>query len=388
MTTRSTHPELDLDRTACVAQAQRVVVKVGSNVLTWEGGLNLEVVAAISRQICLLLDQGREVVLVSSGAMAAGLKKMEFAERPDTIPARQAVAAVGQAGLILEYELAFGRYGRRVAQVLLTGDGLHSRKRYLNARNTLNQLLEWGVVPIINENDTVSVEEIKFGDNDNLSAMIALMLNADLLINLTDIDGLYDRDPRAFPDARLLPEIRTIGREVEACATGIPGSLGTGGMLTKIKAARKVNTAGIPMMIAGGRVPDVLLRLFSGESMGTFFAPKKEKMGNRKRWIGFSVRPRGAVRIDGGAVRALVDRGKSLLPIGVTGVEGEFRIGAPVEIRNGQNAVIGVGLVNYSAADIRKIQGLRSDEIRGTLGGRPYDEVIHRDNMTITAASE
>lgn len=388
MTTRSTFADLDAERTARVARAHRVVVKVGSNVLTWEGGLNLEVVAAISRQICLLMDEGREVVLVSSGAMAAGLRKMEFSGRPDTIPERQAVAAVGQAGLILEYELAFGRYGRRVAQVLLTGDGLHSRKRYLNARNTLNQLLEWGVVPIINENDTVSVEEIKFGDNDNLSAMIALMLNADLLVNLTDIDGLYDRDPRAFPDARLIPEIRTIGREVEACATGIPGSLGTGGMLTKIKAARKVNTAGIPMMIAGGRVPDVLLRLFSGESMGTFFAPKKEKMANRKRWIGFSVRPRGAVRIDAGAVRALLERGKSLLPIGITGVEGEFRIGAPVEIRNGENAVIGVGLVNYGAADIRKILGLRSDEIRRTLGDRPYDEVIHRDNMTIIAASE
>jgi len=383
MISPANHLDLDIDRAARLADAQRVVVKVGSNVLTWEGGLNLEVVAAISRQICTLIDGGREVVVVSSGAMAAGLKKMGFPARPDTIPERQAVAAVGQAGLILEYELAFGRYGRRVAQVLLTGAGLHSRKRYLNARNTVNQLLEWGVAPIINENDTVSVEEIKFGDNDNLSAMIALMVGADLLINLTDIDGLYDRDPRSHPDARLIPLVTTIGREVEHCATGIPGSLGTGGMLTKIKAARKVNTAGIPMVIAGGRVPDALPRLLDGETLGTFFAPKKEKMANRKSWIGFSVRPKGGLRIDAGAVRALVERGKSLLPIGITGVEGDFRVGAPVEIRNPDGEVVAVGLVNYGAADIRKIQGLRSDGIREKLGDRPYDEVIHRDNLTI-----
>jgi len=383
MTTSSANPELDIDRTARVADARRLVVKVGSNVLTWEGGLNLEVVAALGRQICTLMDAGREVILVSSGAMAAGLKKMNFAARPDTIPERQAVSAVGQAGLILEYELAFGRYGRRVAQVLLTGDGLHSRKRYLNARNTLNQLLEWGVAPIINENDTVSVEEIKFGDNDNLSAMIALMAGADLLINLTDIDGLYDRDPRSHSEARLIPLVTTIGREVENCASGIVGSLGTGGMLTKIKAARKVNTAGIPMIIAGGRVPDVLRRLLEGEKLGTFFAPKKERMANRKSWIGFSVRPRGGLRIDPGAVRALVERGKSLLPIGITAVEGDFRVGAPVEILNPDGEVVGVGLVNYGAADIRKIQGLRSDGIREKLGDRPYDEVVHRDNLTI-----
>lgn len=383
MISPSPHSDLDIDRAARLSDAHRVVVKVGSNVLTWEGGLNLEVVAAISRQICTLIDGGREVVLVSSGAMAAGLKKMGFPARPDTIPERQAVAAVGQAGLILEYELAFGRYGRRVAQVLLTGDGLHSRKRYLNARNTINQLLEWGVVPIINENDTVSVEEIKFGDNDNLSAMIALMLGADLLINLTDIDGLYDCDPRSHPEARLIPLVTTIGREVETCATGIPGSLGTGGMLTKIKAARKVNTAGIPMVIAGGRAPDVLPRLLEGETLGTFFAPKKEKMANRKSWIGFSVRPSGGLRIDAGAVHALVERGKSLLPIGITGVEGDFRVGAPVEIRNPEGEVVAVGLANYGSADIRKIQGLRSDGIREQLGDRPYDEVVHRDNLTI-----
>lgn len=374
----------DSDRAGRIAKARRVVVKVGSNVLTREGGLDLEVVSSISRQICDLIGEGREALLVSSGAMAAGLRKMGFSRRPDSMPERQAVAAVGQAGLILEYELAFGRYGRKVAQVLLTGDGLHSRKRYLNARNTLHQLLEWGVVPVINENDTVSVEEIKFGDNDNLSAMIALMLDADALVNLTDIDGLYDRDPRVFPDARLIPEIATIGREVESCATGIPGALGTGGMLTKIKAARKANTAGIPMVIAGGRVPDVLSRLFAGETLGTYFAPQKEKMANRKCWIGFSVRPRGALRIDAGAVRALVDRGKSLLPIGIVGVEGDFRIGAPVEIRNGDGETLGVGLVNYGASEIRIIQGLRSDEIRERLGEKPYDEVIHRDNMTIT----
>ncbi|MEE4355182.1 MAG: glutamate 5-kinase [Desulfococcaceae bacterium] len=371
-----------------IASARRAVVKVGSNVLTRDSGLNLEAVHSISRQICTLIDAGREIVLVSSGAMAAGLRKLGLSKRPDEIPKRQAIAAVGQAGLMMEYEKAFEQYGKQVAQILLTGDGLRQRKRYLNARNTLHTLMAWKIVPVINENDTVSVEEIKFGDNDNLSAMIALLLDADILINLTDIDGLYNKDPRRYPDAELIPFVDTIHRDIESYASAIPGALGTGGMLSKIRAARKVNTAGIPMMIACGSKTDILFRIFDGEEHGSFFIPKKQKMTNRKCWIGFSLKPGGRLRIDDGAARAILEKGKSLLPIGITAVEGEFGIGAPVEFQNGGSDVLGVGLVNYSAADIRKIMGLRSDQIQKRLGEKPYDEVIHRDNLSITGECE
>ncbi len=372
------------DRRAFFGGVRRVVVKVGSNVLTLDNGLNLKVLAAISRQICRLIDDGVEVLLVSSGAMAAGVRKLRLNGRPDEIPKRQAVSAVGQAGLIRQYEKAFGRFGRQVAQILLTGDGLTHRLRYLNARNTLHTLLSWGVIPIINENDTVSVEEIKFGDNDNLAAMIALLMDADLVVNLTDIDGLYDKDPRTEADARLIPEVPVIRKNIEKFAGDIPGALGTGGMLGKIRAARKVTTAGIPMIIARGDKPDILLKLFSGESHGSFFTPREEKLANRKCWIGFTLKPKGTLRIDGGATRAILERGKSLLPSGIVDVEGEFGVGAPVAFKNGDDEILGTGLVNYSAADIRKIMGLKTDRIRQVLGEKPYDEVIHRDNLTIT----
>ena len=364
--------------------AKRVVVKVGSNVLTQDNGLNLEAVRAISSQISTLIDGGREVLLVSSGALAAGVKKLGLRRRPDAVPRRQAAAAVGQAGLILEYETAFDRHGKQVAQVLLTGDGLTHRKRYLNARNTLHTLLAWKVVPVINENDTVSADEIRFGDNDNLAAMITLLMDADLLINLTDIDGLYDRDPRIHSDAARIETVTTIRREIERAAGGIAGALGTGGMLSKIKAARKVTTAGVPMIIAGGKTPDILARLFAGEPLGTVFLPQRGKMANRKCWIGFTLTPKGTLRIDDGAARAILTGGKSLLPSGIVEVEGEFGAGAPVAFKNGGDVVLGVGLVNYSAAEIRRIMGLRTGEIREQLGHKPYDEVIHRDNLTVT----
>jgi glutamate 5-kinase len=362
----------------------RVVVKVGSGVLTHEKGLNVAIVRSLSRQICDLISQGREVILVTSGAMASGLAKVGLTRRPDEIPQRQAVAAVGQAGLILEYEKAFGRYGKKVAQILLTSDGLSNRKRYLNARNTLYTLLGWNIVPIINENDTVSVDEIKFGDNDNLAAMITLLMEADLLISLTDIDGLYTSDPRTDTDARIIPVVEAIRKSIEKSATGIPGTLGTGGMLSKVKAARKATTAGIPMVIANGKQPDILPRLFAGVQTGTFFVPRKERMTNRKCWIAFNLKPEGIISVDEGAANALVNNGKSLLPGGITSVEGEFGVGAAVQFKKaGDNPILGAGLVNYSAADIRKIMGLRSDRIAFRIGSKPYDEVIHRNNMVV-----
>ncbi len=372
------------NRKSSFARAKRVVVKIGSNVLTQNNGLNLKAIQSITRQICRLIDDGREVILVSSGAMASGVKKVGLPKRPDELPKRQAVAAVGQAGLIMEYEKSFGRFHKKVAQILLTSEDLSSRKRYLNARNTLYTLLGWQVVPIINENDTVSVEEIKLGDNDNLAAMITLLMEADILINLTDIEGLFNKDPRIHPDAELIPMVTTITRSTEQYAGEIPGALGTGGMISKIRAARKVNSAGVPMVIAKGDEPNILIKLFSDGAYGTFFVPRKEKLASRKCWIAFSLKPQGAVKIDDGAANAILKNGKSLLPSGIVAVEADFNIGAAVEFKNRKNEILGIGLANYCAADIRKIMGLKSNRIKAVLGHKAYDEVIHRDNLAIT----
>jgi glutamate 5-kinase len=371
-----------------IERVKRVVVKVGSNVLTARRGLDLRVMRRIARQICGLMDRGLDVILVSSGAMASGVKKIGLDRRPDELPRRQAVAAVGQAGLIMEYEKAFERHGRKVAQILLTSEDLASRKRYLNARNTLNTLLEWKIVPIINENDTVSVEEIKLGDNDNLAAMIALLMDADLLVVLSDIDGLFTQDPRTHRDAELIPVVTVISKRTESAAGRIPGPLGTGGMMSKINAARKVTSAGVPMVVAKGDKPDILTRLLEGEAHGTYFVPRREKLTRRKCWIAFSLKPKGSLAIDAGAAAALTSRGKSLLASGITSVRGEFTVGTPVELQSPAGEAIGVGLVNYSAADIRRIMGLKSQHIRQVLGQKPYDEVIHRDNLVIMAADE
>jgi glutamate 5-kinase len=364
--------------------AKRVVVKIGSNLLTENNGLNLKVIRSITRQICRLIDDGREVILVSSGAMASGVKKVGLPKRPDELPKRQAVAAVGQAGLIMAYEKAFGRHHKKVAQILLTIEDLSNRKRYLNARNTMYTLLSWQVVPIINENDTVSVEEIQFGDNDNLAAMITLLMDADILINLTDIEGLFDKDPRIHQDAELIPVVSTITKNTEQYASEIAGALGTGGMMSKIRAARKVNSAGVPMIIAKGDTPDILTKIFSAKARGTFFVPRKEKLTRRKCWIAFSLKPQGAIIVDDGAAEAILKNGKSLLPSGIVAAEADFNIGAAVEFKNRKNEILGIGLANYSANDIRKIMGLKTNQIKSVLGHKSYDEVIHRDNLVIT----
>jgi len=373
-----------MDRKSHFTNARRLVVKVGSNVLTKAQGLNLPVMYALSGQISALMDTGREVILVSSGALASGMNKIGLDRRPDEIPKRQAISAVGQAGLIREYEKAFHVYGRKVAQILLTSEDLDDRQRYLNGRNTLNTLINWRVVPVINENDTVMVEEIKVGDNDNLAAMITLLMDADLLILLTDIDGLFTRDPRVHPDARLLPEITELDNDVEKMASDIPGPLGRGGMSSKIKAARKVTAAGVPMVIADGTKPDILKTLMQGDAGGTFFVPGGERLASRKSWIAYTLKPKGTIQIDAGAAEAIIGKGKSLLPSGIVGVEGDFLKGAPVTLKTPACADIGTGLVNYSAADIQKIKGLQTDAVQQRLGEKPYDEVIHRDNLALT----
>jgi len=364
---------------------KRIVVKVGSGVLTRKNSLNIDVINSIASQICALHDRGMEVILVSSGAMAAGVKKIGLKKRPSETPKRQAVSAIGQADLIREWEKAIEHCGRKVAQILLTRGDLCDRVRYLNARNTLNTLLEWKVLPIVNENDTVAVKSLQFGDNDNLGAMITMLLDADLMINLTDIGGLYNKDPRTHEDAQLLRQVTAMGSDIEAMAGEIAGPLGTGGMGTKISAAKKLTAAGIPMIIACGLEQDILIKIMDNTYTGTYFVPNDQKASSRKNWIGLTLQAKGRITIDKGAQKAVVEKGKSLLPSGITRVEDYFEVGDPVEFITEDKVVLGMGLVNYNASDILKIMGCKTSRIKKRLGFRSYDEVIHRDNLMITA---
>jgi glutamate 5-kinase len=361
----------------------RIVVKVGSGVLTRKNSLNIDIIASLSDQICRLCDRGIQVILVSSGAMAAGVTKLGLSKRPSDIPRRQAVSAIGQADLIREWEKAVEKCGRKVAQLLLTRGDLCDRVRYLNARNTINTLLNWQVLPIINENDTVAVKSLQFGDNDNLGAMITLLMDADLMINLTDIGGLFDKDPRVHEDAQLIRVVDDPGQQIEDMAGTIAGPLGTGGMRTKITAARKLTTAGIPKIIACGFTPDILLSIFENTYDGTYFVPKTEKLNSRKKWIGLTLQAKGRITIDAGAKDAVVRQQKSLLPSGIVRVDDYFDVGDPVEFMDEDKQLLGMGLVNYNATDVLKIMGCQTSQIKDRLGYRPYDEVIHRDNLVI-----
>jgi glutamate 5-kinase len=364
-------------------KAKRIVIKIGSGVLTTDKGLNIDFIRDIVCEICTLIDNNKEIIIVSSGAVASGMKKLRLKKKPEKMPEKQAAASVGQAGLILEYEKEFKRYSKIVSQILLTRDDLSDRKRYLNASNTLNTLLSWSVVPIINENDTVVTEEIRFGDNDNLSALISLLLDADLLINLTDIDGLYSSDPGIDQNAELITTIEKVTDEVEKRAGKSPGAVGTGGMLTKILAAGKVTASGIPMIIAGGKYKNILTRLFSGEITGTFFVPQTEKLNQKKRWLAFGSAPNGSIIIDEGAKNALIKNGTSLLSTGIISVSGKFDQGDTVEIKDSLNNVIAIGLTNYSCEDTNRIKGIKSQNIKDVLGYKEYDEVIHRNYLAL-----
>ncbi|RLB32766.1 MAG: glutamate 5-kinase [Deltaproteobacteria bacterium] len=375
-------------RRKILKDVRRAVVKVGSGVLTAERGLNFSVMQDLARQVCELADRGIEIILVSSGAIASGMAKIGLSTRPNSVSQQQAAAAVGQSSLMMAYEEAFGRYGRKVAQLLLTRDDLNHRRRYLNARNTLFTLLKWRIIPIINENDTVMVEEIKFGDNDNLSAMVTNLTEARLLVNLTNIDGFFDKDPRTHQDAGLLRIVRNVDRRLLKSASGIPGFLGTGGMLSKVKAAEKVALGGVPTVIANGLESNILIRVFEAHDVGTLFLPKEIPLCSRKHWILFTMTPKGKIAVDEGAFEALVERGKSLLPSGILSVDGRFSMGDAVLLTAAGGREIGVGLVNYHAGDVRKIMGARSSQIEGILGYKHEDEVIHRDNLVITYGME
>lgn len=366
-----------------LAHIKRIVIKVGSNVLTNADGLDYLVFENLGAQMAALKAKGYEIILVSSGAVAAGMRKIGLNEKPAEMPQKQALAAIGQADLIHTWEKVFEKANLRAAQILLTSDDLSVRKRYLNARNTLLCLLTWNMIPIINENDSVAVDEIRLGDNDNLGAMIALLIDADLLVNLSDIDGLYDKDPRKSADAKLLEVVPHVSRETEKYAGDAGSNVGTGGMLTKIKAARKTAAAGIPMIIANAMTENVLDRLMNGEKLGTLFTGEKRRLSSRKCWLAFSAKPKGTIIVNGRAAGVLQADGKSLLPVGIVGLEGNFGVGSAVCIQDEKGLVLGQGLVNYASNDIRRIMGHRSEDISGILGHKPYDEVIHRDNMVL-----
>jgi glutamate 5-kinase len=366
-----------------LAKARRIVVKVGSGLVTApEIGPDPDRIEQLAGDIAAI-RRDREVALVSSGAIATGMARLALAERPRSIPEKQAAAAVGQSALMWQYEIAFKRHGLPVGQVLLTAQDIGDRTRYLNARNTLLALLGFGVVPIVNENDTVAVEEIKVGDNDNLSALVASLIEADLLVLLTDVDGLYTADPALDRAATKLDTVETITDEILAMAGAHQDGLSVGGMATKLEAAQKAATSGVPMVIASGRQHGVLARILAGEPVGTCFVPRADRLGARKRWIAFAVPPHGRLTVDDGAVRALSGQGRSLLPSGVTSVDGEFAAGDVVGVVGADGREFARGLVNFDAAELRRIRGAKTQEIETRLGYKSVDEVIHRDNLVI-----
>ncbi len=365
-------------------KVKRLVVKVGSALISSpSSGLLPDRINALAGEIAALVKGGREVVLVSSGAIASGMARLGLNRRPRSIPEKQAAAAVGQSALMWHYEQAFGRSEIRVAQVLLTQEDISDRPRYLNARNTLLVLLGFHVLPIVNENDTVAVEEIKVGDNDNLAALVAHLVDADLLVLLTDVDGLYTGDPERDPHARRLPTVEAVTEEIQRLVWDAEGGVSVGGMSTKLEAAQKVTSSGIPMVIASGRETGVLPRVLRGEPVGTYFAPRGDRLAARKRWIAFAAPPQGRLTVDAGARSALTERGKSLLPSGVTDVEGEFHAGEVVSLSDADGKEFARGLTNYDAAELRKIQGAKTGALEALLGYKSFDEVIHRDNLVL-----
>lgn len=360
---------------------KRVVVKVGTSSLSHANGkLNLSRIDILVRELVDLKNSGYEIILVSSGAVGAGIGRLNLSERPRNIPEKQALAAIGQGLLMHIYEKFMSEYGQLIAQVLLTEADLTVRDRFLNARNTLNRLLEYGAIPIINENDTVSYSELRLGDNDTLAALVAVLTDADLVVLMTDIDGLYTANPRKDKDAKLITEVREISSDLEkACDNG--GSLGTGGMITKVKAAKIAQGSGIPLAIIEGESRGNINLLLSGETIGTLFYPREDKKSCKKKWISFGAKPQGKIIVDDGAKKALLEQGKSLLATGILSTEKVFSAGDIVSICDTLGKEFARGFTNYTSEEVDKVKGKKSYEIRALLGHHSFDEVIHRDNL-------
>ncbi|MDL2259290.1 glutamate 5-kinase [Deltaproteobacteria bacterium OttesenSCG-928-K17] len=373
---------LMLDSRQSLRKSRRLVFKIGTNILFENEGLSRNRLKVWARQAAELKRQGREVIIVSSGAIGAGFKKLGLNKRPDSIKMKQACAAVGQVYLMAAWEKALNDAGLLTAQILISASDLADRTRFLNAKNTLIALLERGVVPVINENDTVALDELKFGDNDTLAALVAGLVEADFFINLTDIDGLYSADPRKDSAARIISDVEKVSPAILALA-GDGGPLGSGGMYTKVRAAKRLSELGIASAVAAGLTRDILLKVIDGEPLGTFFKPQPRKLHGRKNWLAFASRPKGKLVVDPGCVQAISRRGKSLLPGGICGIEGTFAAADPVAVVDESGQALAYGLTNYTSAEVEKIMGRGSRQIVQILGYSHSDEVIHRDNLVL-----
>ena len=370
-------------RESLITDVGRVVVKIGSGVLTARHGLNVEALEGIVSDLATLCGRGIECIVVSSGAIAAGLPRMGITDRPGAIAMLQAAASVGQTSLMRAYERAFDRHGIVVGQILLTHEDLKNRHRFINARNTILALIDQGIIPIINENDTVAVSEIRLGDNDYLASQTINLAGADLLILLTDTDGFFDKDPRLSPDAALISVVHSIKDEIKHLAADTSTAVGRGGMKTKVEAADMATAIGIPAVIANGLADGVILDVLEGKNVGTLFTPRAEGLNSRKHWIAYTLRAKGSLTVDQGAADAIAGGGKSLLPKGIVSISGSFSPGDLLSIVNPQGNEFARGLVNYNSKEISRIKGLNSREIEATLGYKYSDEIIHRDNLVL-----
>lgn len=370
-------------RKALIRAASRIVVKVGSGVLTGEKYADVDesVIAEIARQVSRLIRDGRRVVVVSSGSVAIGARAMKVGRRGMSIPVKQAAAALGQGDLITLWSRHFAAEGFKVGQILLTHDDLSNRRRFLNARNTMYTLFEYGVTPVINENDTVAVHEIKFGDNDTLAARVTNLVEADLLAILSDVDGLYTADPRINNEAEKIDYVEEVDERVTSIAGDSSSRVGLGGMASKVRAAGEAARFGTPTLILPGAKKGSLLEAMEGAEIGTFFFPHSDRLSSKKHWIEYTLRPKGSLSVDEGARDALINKGKSLLALGITSVEGDFESGEAVSLVGPDGVAFAKGLVNYNSHEIEKIKGKHSSEIEGVLGYKVYDEVAHRDDM-------
>ena len=359
------------------------MIKIGSAVLTEEGSVSRKTIAGIVRDVAELKRRGCQIVIVSSGAVAFGKESLGLRETPSLITEKQAVAALGQCHLISTYEEYFKKWGLLVGQVLLTHADLANRERYLNAKHALNTLLAYNAIPVINENDTVSVEEIKFGDNDRLSALCAVLIQADLLLLLSDVDGLYDKNPRVHEDAKRQTVVASVSDQILGLASGQGSDLGTGGMSSKLLAIRDVTRRGIRAIIADGKRPGVISSVFAGKELGTFFEATDDPITSRKHWIAYTLRSKGRLTVDAGAENALVAGGRSLLPVGIIGSEGDFSVGDAVTVVAGDGRELARGLSSYSSDEVVRIKGVKSNEIETILGYCSADAVIHRDDLVL-----
>ena len=370
-------------RDLILSQAKRLVIKIGSSILAAPAGLRLDHIQRLSGEIAGLKQEGREIVLVSSGAIVAGLGKLGLKSYPHTLPLQQAAASAGQSLLIHAYETCFQEAGQHIAQVLLTHEDLADRKRFLNARHTLTTLIELESIPIVNENDAVSVDEIRFGDNDTLAAQVAHLVDADLFIILSDVDGLFTRDPRRDPEATLISNVTDITPEIEQGAGTSQSRESRGGMVTKIQAAKLARQFGVPTLLLNGETPGLLSSVLAGSDHGTLFFSQGRKLPSRKHWIAYTLRSKGQLVLDAGAVTALATRGKSLLPSGILDVKGTFAAGDPVSCVDTDGKEFAKGLVNFSSDVVADIKGRRTKEIPYEAGTHEYEEVIHRDNLAL-----